>query len=150
MRLFSRLFGNDWSGLLVIVVVAVVLIGIAKPSFLSPFNIQILLAAVAVNMVVALAQMIIIAIGQMNLAVGAIGGLAAISFAGMMEVWGVPVPVAVLGALAIGLAAGLLNGYLVAATGISAFIITLATLAIFKGVNLGITRPSPSMASPQA
>jgi ribose transport system permease protein len=82
MRLLSRLFGNDWSGLLVIVVAAIVLIGIAKPSFLSPFNIQILLAAVAVNMVVALAQMIIIAIGQMNLAVGAIGGLAAISFAG--------------------------------------------------------------------
>jgi ribose transport system permease protein len=143
MRLLSRLFGNDWSGLLLIVVVAIVLIGIARPSFLSPFNIQILLAAVAVNMVIALAQMIIIAIGQMNLAVGAIGGLAAICFAGMMEVWGVPVPLAVLGGLLIGLAAGLLNGYLVAVTGISAFIITLATLAIFKGVNLGITEAQP-------
>lgn len=143
MRLLSRLFGNDWSGLLLIVVVAIVLIGIARPSFLSPFNIQILLAAVAVNMVIALAQMIIIAIGQMNLAVGAIGGLAAICFAGMMEVWGVPVPLAVLGGLVIGLAAGLLNGYLVAVTGISAFIITLATLAIFKGVNLGITEAQP-------
>ena len=31
--------------------------------------------------------MIIIAIGQMNLAIGAIGGLAAISFAGLMQVW---------------------------------------------------------------
>ena len=143
MRLLSRLFSNDWSGLLLVVVVAIVLIGMAKPSFLSTFNIQILLAAIAVNMVIALAQMIIIAIGQMNLAVGAIGGLAAISFAGMMEVWGLPVPLAVLGALLIGLAAGLLNGYLVAATGISAFIITLATLPIFKGVNLGITEAQP-------
>ena len=36
--------------------------------------------------------MVIIAIGQLNLSVGAIGGLAAITFAGVMEVWGLPVP----------------------------------------------------------
>ena len=45
-----------------------------------------------VNMLIAFSQMIIIAIGQMNLAVGAIGGLAAICFAGMMQVWGLPAP----------------------------------------------------------
>ena len=53
-----------------------------------------LLLAVAVNTLIAFSQMIIIAIGQMNLAVGAIGGLAAISFAGMMQVWGLPPPLA--------------------------------------------------------
>ena len=39
--------------------------------------------------------------------------------------------------------AGLANGWLVATTGISAFIITLATLSIFKGINLGITQAQP-------
>src|SRR5688500_16602641 len=136
-RLSSRLLQNEWSGLLVVVVVAIVVIGTLKPPFLSTFNIQVLLAAVAVNMVIALSQMVIIGIGQMNLAVGAIGGLAAISFAGMMEVWGVPAPLAVVGGLTIGLAAGLVNGYLIAKSGISAFIITLATLSVYKGVNLG-------------
>src|SRR5688500_8394482 len=142
-RLSSRLLQNDWSGLLLVVVVAITVIGALKPPFLSTFNIQVLLAAIAVNMVIALSQMVIIAIGQMNLAVGAIGGLAAISFAGMMEVWDVPVPVAVLGGVAIGLAAGLLNGYLIAKSGISAFIITLATLSVYKGINLGITEAQP-------
>src|SRR5688572_1282868 len=99
----SRLFQNDWSGLLLVVVAAIAVIGVLKPPFLSTFNIQVLLAAIAINMVIALAQMVIIGIGQMNLAVGAIGGLAAISFAGMMEVWGVPSPFAVVGGLAIGL-----------------------------------------------
>ena len=150
MRLLSRLFGNDWSGLLLIVVVAIVLIGIARPSFLSPFNIQILLAAVAVNMVIALAQMIIIAIGQMNLAVGAIGGLAAICFAGMMEVWGLPAPLAAVLALCIGLAAGMLNGAFIAWSGISAFVITLAGLSVFKGINLGITRAQPFYGIPES
>ena len=39
-------------------------------------------SAIAVNTLIAFSQMIIIAIGQMNLSVGAIGGLAAICFAG--------------------------------------------------------------------
>ncbi|MBA3520729.1 MAG: ABC transporter permease, partial [Rhizobiales bacterium] len=55
-RLGSRLLRNDWSGLLLVVAVAVVVIGFLKPPFLSTFNIQVLLAAIAVNMVIALAQ----------------------------------------------------------------------------------------------
>lgn len=133
----------DWLGLLLVVVVGVIGITIARPSFLSSYNLQVLLAAIAVNMVIALSQMIIIAIGQMNLAVGAIGGLTAIAFAGMMQFWGLPVPLAIAGGLAIGLGAGLVNGILVARTGISAFVITLATLYIFNGINLGITRSQP-------
>ena len=57
------------------------------PSFLSPFNIQVLLLAASVNCVIATSQMVIIGIGQMNLAIGAIGGLSAICFAGLIEVW---------------------------------------------------------------
>ncbi len=70
-----------------------------RPSFLSPFNIEILLLAIATNTLIALSQMVIIGIGQMNLSVGAIGGLAAVSFAGMMQVWGLPPPLAAAAAL---------------------------------------------------
>jgi ribose transport system permease protein len=87
--------------------------------------------------------MIIIAIGQMNLSIGAIGGLAAITFAGLMETRGVSVPLAWGGALALGALCGALNGALIRITGISAFVITLATLSIFKGINLGITEAKP-------
>ena len=37
-----------------------------------------------------MSQMVIIAVGQMNLAIGEIGGLSAICFAGLMQVWGFP------------------------------------------------------------
>jgi ribose transport system permease protein len=53
-------------------------------------------------------------------------------------------------ALAIGILCGALNGALVARTGISAFVITLATLSIFKGVNLGITRAQPFYGVPES
>ena len=139
-----RLFlGADWFGPLAIILAASIGITIFDPSFLSPFNLQILMLAAAVNVVVAMSQMIIIAIGQMNLAIGAIGGLAAISFAGLMQVWSFPPALAAAAALAIGVTAGLLNGALIASTGISAFIITLASLSIFKGADLGITRAQP-------
>ncbi|MCX5515398.1 ABC transporter permease [Kaistia algarum] len=133
----------DWFGPLVVTVVAVVGIAMFNPSFLSPLNIQVLLLALAVNGLIAFSQMIIIAIGQMNLSVGAIGGLAAISFAGMMQVWGIPAPIAAVLAMAIGLAGGVLNGVFISWTGISAFVITLASLSIFKGLNLAITRAQP-------
>jgi len=140
---------QDWFGPFVVTAAAIAIVGALEPSFLTPFNIQILLLAISINALVAFSQMIIIAIGQMNLSVGAIGGLAAISFAGMMEVWGLPWPVAAALALMVGLAAGMVNGVLCAFTGISAFIITLATLSVYKGINLGITEAQPFYQIPE-
>lgn len=146
----SRIARTDWFGPLLVTVLAITIIGSFSPSFLSPLNIQVLLLAIAINALIAFSQMIIIAIGQMNLSVGAIGGLAAIAFAGMMEVWGLPAPVALVLALLIGIACGMLNGALIMITGISAFVITLATLSIFKGINLGITRAQPFYGVPDS
>ena len=146
----QALLRADWMGPLIVAVLAAVLIGSLNPTFLSSFNIQVLLLAIAVNTMIAFSQMVIIAVGQMNLAVGAIGGLAAVCFAGMMEVWGLPAPLAAVLALGIGLLAGLANGFFIALTGISAFVITLATLAVFKGINLGITRAQPFYGVPDS
>ena len=148
--LMKRFFDNDWVGPALVCLVAVVVISILRPSFLSPFNITVLLSAIAVNMVVALGQLVIIAIGQMNLALGAFGGLVAISFVAVMELYGVPPYLAVLIGLAIGTAAGAASGFVIARTGISAFIITLAGLQIFKGINLGITEAQPFYGVPQS
>ena len=146
----TRAFDNDWIGPALVCLVAIVVISILQPSFLSSFNILVLLSAIAVNMLIALGQLVIIAVGQMNLALGSIGGLVAISFAAMMEIWGLPPLVAMCGGLAIGVAAGMASGFVIARTGISAFIITLAGLQIFKGINLGITEAQPFYGVPQS
>jgi ribose transport system permease protein len=144
----TRGLDNDWIGPGLVSLAAVVGISLVQPAFLSPFNLFVLLSAISVNMVIALGQLVIIGLGQMNLALGAIGGLAAISFAGVIERFGVPVPLALLFALGIGIAAGMAGGYIIARTAISAFIITLAGLQIFKGINLGITEAQPFYAVP--
>lgn len=150
MSRIINLSRTDWFGPLLATIVAIVLIQSLSSNFLSAYNIQILLLAIAVNALVAYSQMIIIAIGQMNLSVGAIGGLAAISFAGAMEVWGLPAPLALALATAIGLACGAVNGALIRITGISAFVITLATLSIYKGINLGVTEAQPFYGVPES
>jgi ribose transport system permease protein len=139
----TRAFDNDWIGPGLVSLIAVIGISIAQPAFLSPFNIFVLMSAISVNMVIALGQLVIIGLGQMNLALGSIGGLVAISFVGVMEKYGIPIPVALVFALGIGVAAGMAGGYIIARTMISAFIITLAGLQIFKGINLGITEAQP-------
>lgn len=53
------LLDQDWFGLL-----AVVAIVAAKPAFLSSYNVQILLVAVAINAVIAVSQMLTIAIAR--------------------------------------------------------------------------------------
>ena len=139
----TRAFDNDWIGPGIVSLAAVIGISLFQPAFLSPFNIFVLMSAISVNMVIALGQLVIIGIGQMNLALGSIGGLVAISFIGLIEKLGIPVPVALVAALGIGVAAGMASGYIIARTMISAFIITLAGLQIFKGINLGITEAQP-------
>ncbi|MGQ0564330.1 MAG: ABC transporter permease [Gemmobacter sp.] len=139
----TRAFDNDWIGPGLVSLIAVVAISVAQPAFLSPFNIFVLMSAISVNTVIALGQLVIIGLGQMNLALGSIGGLVAISFVGVIERFGVPVPLALAFALGIGVAAGMASGFIIARTMISAFIITLAGLQIFKGINLGLTEAQP-------
>ncbi len=145
----TQTFDNDWIGPGIVSLAAIVGISLFQPAFLSSFNIFVLLSAISVNMVIALGQLVIIGLGQMNLALGSIGGLVAISFVGVMEKFGLPVPLALAFALGIGIAAGMASGYIIARTMISAFIITLAGLQIFKGINLGITEAQPFYGVPE-
>ena len=83
-----RLLDNDWAGPALVSLLAIAVISFLQPAFLSSFNILVLLSAIAVNMVIALGQLVIIGVGQMNLALGALGGLVAICFVGAIEVFG--------------------------------------------------------------
>ncbi|MGO8801284.1 MAG: ABC transporter permease [Roseiarcus sp.] len=150
MNLLRRLLLVEWSGLAAAIVLGAGALAIIAPNFLTEFNIYVMLRALSVGLLVAFAQMITLGVGQMNIAIGGIGGLVAIAFGGSMEVYGLPVGAAVALALAIGALAGLINGWLIARTGVNAFIITLATGSAFTGVNFGLTRSIPFYKMPPA
>jgi ribose transport system permease protein len=95
----------------------------------------------AVPIVIGLSQMVVLAVGQMNLSVGALTGFCAMIAAWLMLKAGLPAPVAILGALVLGLVVGLVNGLLVVVTRINGFIVTLATMTIIQGLRYGVNGP---------
>jgi ribose transport system permease protein len=136
---FRRLLRSEWAGLAAIFIAGSVAASFISPNFLTEYNIYVMLRSICVSLLVAFAQMIVLAVGQMNLAVGALGGLVAVLFGAMLQLLGLPPIVAIPVALLIGIAGGLLNGLLTTRTGINGFIITLASGSAFTGINLGIT-----------
>ena len=150
MTALRRLLLVEWSGLAAAIVAGACALAVIAPNFLTAFNIYVMLRSLCVGLLVAFAQMITLGVGQMNIAVGAIGGLVAIALGGMVEVYGLPLAVAAPLALAIGALAGVVNGLLIVRTGVNAFIITLATGSAFTGVNFGVTRSIPFYKMPPA
>ena len=150
MNQLRRLVLVEWSGLAVAIVIGAAILSMLAPNFLTEFNIYVMLRSFCVALLVGFAQMVTLGVGQMNIAVGALGGLVAIAFGGMMEVYGLPILAAVPVALLIGAAGGLINGLLTVRTGINGFIITLATASAFTGINLGITESIPFYKMPPA
>ena len=83
----SSLLKKDWFGLLIVVLLSGTFIAVLKFSFLSSLILSVIIVMFSYFLIFSIYKMIIIAIGQMNLSVGAIGGLVAISFSGVMEVY---------------------------------------------------------------
>jgi ribose transport system permease protein len=150
MNTFRRLVLIEWSGLVVAIVIGASALAVIAPNFLTEFNLYVMLRSLSVGLLVAFAQMITLGVGQMNIAVGAIGGVVAIAFGGAMEAYGLALALAIPFALAIGALAGLINGILIARSGVNAFVITLATGSAYTGINFGLTRSIPFYKMPAA
>jgi len=150
MNVVGRLFSKEWSALAAAIFAGCVFLSVLSPAFLTEFNLYVMFRAFCVVLVVAFAQMLTLAVGQLNLSIGALGGLVAIAVGGMMEKFGLPIALAVAAGLMIGAACGFANGALTVRTGINGFIITLATASAFEGINLGITQSIPFYNLPPA
>jgi rhamnose transport system substrate-binding protein len=82
----------------------------------------------------------IIVAGGIDLSVGSMMGLAAVVLGALWHDMGFPLPVAVALTLCAGLLGGAVNAVLIARYGFSALIVTLGTMALFRGIALGMTR----------
>ncbi|MEA2530773.1 MAG: ribose transport system permease protein [Thermomicrobiales bacterium] len=108
--------------------------------FLTSITIFGLSRSIAVTAVVGLAQMVVLSIGQMNLAVGAIGGMVAVLTGWLMQGLSFPIWAAVACGLAVGAMTGWLNGWLVTRTGINSFVVTLGMASVITGLVFILTK----------
>ncbi len=112
-------------------------------NFLSSYNIYNLSRTASLYMFVALSQTMVMIVGGMNVSLGFIGALACVACGYSMQNWGWGTLPAMVFALVIGLVCGLLNGLIITKLKLNAFIATLATQFIFKGLVTGISGGFP-------
>jgi rhamnose transport system permease protein len=127
-------------GIVIALGVAIVFFAARASNFLAVGNWQGIAQNVAIVVVVAVGETMVILTRNIDLSVGSIVGLSAyLTAATFAHHGGAPIVVVALLAMAIGLGLGIVNGLLVAVARIPAIIATLATLAIFRGVDTQIT-----------
>lgn len=118
--------------------VAVVLYSLVNvPNFDGPLTLKFLLQDIAPILLIALPMTLIIITGEIDLSVASIVGLSSVVL-GVLHDNGLSVPVAALIALLLGAACGALNGFLVAYVGLPSLAVTIGTLALFRGIAVGL------------
>jgi ribose transport system permease protein len=145
VSIIKKLLRADLTSVVLPVVILFGVLAIGWPGFLTEYNMISLFQTAALYVLIGLAQMSALSLGQFNLAVGGMGCLSAIMMGLFMQVLGIPMIIAVLLGLVIAMLLGAIQGLLIAKSGISPFIITLALLSVYTGIP---SRPSagPSLA----
>lgn len=116
------------------------LVSILSPNFFSVYNFGVLLKAITYLGLIALAQNMILLLGDIDLSVGAIAALSGVITGYAMGQFGIPIILAIILGLVIGTLCGFLNGIIVTMMNVSALIATLGTQGIFVGLTLIITK----------
>ncbi|ARQ58204.1 ABC transporter permease [Rhizobium sophoriradicis] len=146
-RLVGSLSVRD-AGTLIGLVAIVIIFGLLAPDFLSQRNLLNILQQSSINACLALGMTLVIISGGIDLSVGPTAAIAAVISATLL-VAGVPVPLAILAGLGIGVLCGLVNGVLVAYAGLQPFIVTLGTLSTYRAIALIYTGGNPVLGVPQ-
>ncbi|GGY24491.1 sugar ABC transporter permease [Streptomyces djakartensis] len=104
--------------------------------FLSPRNLSNLSVEIVGTGLVAVGIVFVLLIREIDLSVGSVSGLAGAAFAVLNVNQGVPEWLAVIVAVAVGMAVGAFHGFFFAWLGVPAFVVTLAGLLIWNGLTL--------------
>ena len=139
-RRWTRLVAR-WETLLVVALIGLIVLGTyLSPFFLTPGNFSNLIAALMEVAIMALPMTLIIVAGEIDLSVESMAGLAS-AILGFLWAAGVPLWIDIPLVLVVGALGGLLNGLLVARGGLPSLVVTLGTLALFRGLALIVLGP---------
>ena len=117
-------------------------------SFLSMRNLLNVLDQLTVLGIMALGMTAVIVIGGIDLSVGSVLALSMMVMGWLANVMGLPMPLAMLAALAVGALCGLGSGLLVTKANLPAFIATLAMMSIARGLANMVTDGSQIVGYP--
>lgn len=137
---FSSLKSIDFgsSAVLAGLVVIGLIFQLANKNFLSPLNLTNLMTQISAIGILSVGVILILLIGEIDLSVGAVSGVTAAIMAVLTVTYHVPSLLAILIAILAGLIIGAAQGVFVAKIRIPSFIVTLAGLLIWQGVQFSV------------
>nr|WP_083587189.1 multiple monosaccharide ABC transporter permease [Agrococcus sp. Marseille-P2731] len=137
---FSMLFGKQGSlkefGILGALIVIVLAFQIATSgTTLAPGNVINIVQSQSYILLLAIGMVMVIIAGHIDLSVGSVAAFTSVVVAISMNDWGLPWGLSILLGLGLGLVIGAWQGFWVAFVGVPAFIVTLAGMLMFRGLN---------------
>ena len=124
-------------------VVVTLLVGLSTERFFSVDNLRNIAMQVSIVALVGIGSTLVIIAGGIDLSPGSAMTLLTMVLASMLKFMGIPLPLAIIGAVLFGGVLGLWNGVLTAYLRIPAFITTVASLSIFRGFAFMFNNGSP-------
>lgn len=130
---FVARIGN-WDNFLAAITIVVILYAFLEvPNFASTFNISQAIAGISERALIVLPMVFLIIAREIDLSVGSILALTSVVF-GLLVQAGVPLYIAVALTLCAGAICGAFNGVLVTRLGLPSLVVTLGTMALYRGI----------------
>ncbi len=133
----------------IMVILMIVAISLLSPVFLTSANILNVLRQISINAIVALGFTFVIGSGEIDLSVGAVIGFIGVIMAILMRYAHFPVVFAILGGFIVGVLSGMLNASIISLFTLPAFVVTLATQSLFRGLIFIVTDMTPITQLPE-
>lgn len=142
MKIIKALLASREMGLLILLVALCVGFGLASESFRDPYNFLDRSRHWVEVGILAVPMTFIIATGGIDLSVGSLLALCGI-VSGLCFKAGVPLPLALTAGVLTGVAGGAINGAVTAWLRVPALVVTLATMALYRGMAMGLSHADP-------
>ncbi|RKP51865.1 ABC transporter permease [Pararobbsia silviterrae] len=124
--------------LLLLIVAIMIVMSVISPNFLTPANFRAFTIGLAPTAIISVGMTVLLVSGGFDLSVGSVLALSG-TVAAMLMLHGVPISVAVLLTLVLGVAVGIANGWLVTKVGVNPLVATLGTMSVARGAALVLT-----------
>jgi ribose transport system permease protein len=141
----KKLFSKEWlieQKSLIALLFLIVVVSFLNPNFFTVDNILNILRQTSVNAIIAVGMTLVILTAGIDLSVGSVLALCG-AFAASLIAMEVPVLIAVPTALLAGAALGAISGVIIAKGKVQAFIATLVTMTLLRGVTMVYTDGRP-------
>lgn len=130
----------------------IVIFSLAVPNngFLNSDNLINILNQSSLTAIIASGLTVVLVVGEFDLSVGYVASLAGVLVTGLMAKQGLPMLMAILVTLVVGIAVGIINGLVVTKARVNAVVATLGVGTVVVGLSYGYTSGSPIVAVPES